>query len=776
MPSPSRFLTTRVFPLAAFGALLVSASPTGISASPQHTNTSRLIASSAEPEVATIASPYVDVPSVTIAAPLTAEIVNALAVGDYATAMAGLVTLPDPNDNAQKATRSFLIAWCLVASDRASEAESVLGDLIHLDPTVVPPAWSDWITGAVLEASGHAAAAEAALSRVPPDAVVGVTAMQVRARAVFALGRSAEAVGIWHRVAESPTPLDDTVAEALLGLSRHGDASARAAARRRLFTDHPTVAARTRIDEPADLSFEERTRRGESLHRLGLHDDAIDVLSVVAAQLDASSEAACRGRWALGRSFYKRQQYAEASTAFGEGAARCISTDYGPDIAYLHGRVEAKRKWPRTAAKRYQDMERLYPDHRFADDGLVLAGNTLIDVGDVEAGRALLITALERYPEGDMVPEAAFNVGFSLYLEGRAEEARSVMTRLAALPVHRDPTYVPAGRYWMARLAMFPNVDAPTEPVATGRDLAVQIWKRLCEDQPWSFYAVLAHSRLVEEAPDVASGLTPTPQAAVEHFTVRREWWEQPAIQTAGSLLALGLAGEANKQWDAAALPPEPLEMAWWIQSRANTGDWLDGHRELRQWLRSNQPDQPDRDALTLMRVAFPDHWWKEVQSSAEEYRFPARYFHGLVRVESNFDPAAVSWAGARGLCQVMPATGRYVGKWMGMKVSATDLLDTEVNLAVGARYMDFLHEKFNDSPFLSAAGYNAGEHRVNQWLERFGNVPTDEFVERIPYDETRGYVKRVVGTWQAYRTLADGDTFPGLARFNHMALPTSGF
>ena len=245
----------------------------------------------------------------------------------------------------------------------------------------------------------------------------------------------------------------------------------------------------------------------------------------------------------------------------------------------------------------------------------------------------------------------------------------------------------------------------------------------------------------------------------------------EPGV-TVGALLRLGLASEAKAEFRAAPTPPSSTEMAWWTQSRTATGDWLSAHRELRVWLRSNIPDQPDVDGLRLMRIAYPDHWWTDVQSSTTEYSFPPRYFHGLVRVESNFDPTAVSWAGARGLCQVMPATGRNVGRWMGMKVSAADLLDTEVNLAVGARYMHFLHDKFSDSPFLSAAGYNAGEHRVDQWLERFGNVPTDEFVERIPYDETRGYVKRVVGTWQAYRTVVDGAPFPELARFNHQAIP----
>ena len=105
------------------------------------------------------------------------------------------------------------------------------------------------------------------------------------------------------------------------------------------------------------------------------------------------------------------------------------------------------------------------------------------------------------------------------------------------------------------------------------------------------------------------------------------------------------------------------------------------------------------------------------------------------------------------------------------MTVTPKDLLDPTTNLAVGTRYMDFLWEKFQDNPALAAGGYNAGENRIVRWLGEWGNLPTDEFVERIPFDETRGYARSVVGTWQTYSWLR-GEGLLDLSEFMDKAQP----
>jgi soluble lytic murein transglycosylase len=173
-----------------------------------------------------------------------------------------------------------------------------------------------------------------------------------------------------------------------------------------------------------------------------------------------------------------------------------------------------------------------------------------------------------------------------------------------------------------------------------------------------------------------------------------------------------------------------------------------------------------------VLRVAYPDRYWAEVQQATAGYRFEPRLFHALCREESNFNVRIVSHAGAIGLAQLMPYTARDVASWMGTTVTTADLNDPAINARLGARYLEQVHKQLGGSTYLAVAAYNAGPGRVNQWLGEFGNVPTDEYVEMIPFRETRHYVKRVMGSWQTYRYQFDtGPLFYDLSAYNHEAM-----
>ena len=146
-----------------------------------------------------------------------------------------------------------------------------------------------------------------------------------------------------------------------------------------------------------------------------------------------------------------------------------------------------------------------------------------------------------------------------------------------------------------------------------------------------------------------------------------------------------------------------------------------------------------------FLRQAYPSRYYEEVQVATEAYSWDARIFHALVREESNFNPKIVSWAGARGLSQLMPRTAQRVAAWLNLTYSKARLFEPAYNLAIGSRYFHFLMERYNNNPFLAMAGYNAGEGNVGKWRRRFGDRPTDEWVELIPIRQTRHYVKRVL-------------------------------
>jgi soluble lytic murein transglycosylase len=144
-----------------------------------------------------------------------------------------------------------------------------------------------------------------------------------------------------------------------------------------------------------------------------------------------------------------------------------------------------------------------------------------------------------------------------------------------------------------------------------------------------------------------------------------------------------------------------------------------------------------------------------------------------IMRQESNFDVGIISPSGARGLMQLMPATARLVAHRLGEPTSAELLTtDPEHNMRVGTAYLQEMLEQFGNSVPLAAAAYNAGPNRVNEWLAengdpRYGNLSMIDWIEMIPYNETRNYVQRVLENVVVYQARLDGTLPPTMAQWS---------
>lgn len=160
--------------------------------------------------------------------------------------------------------------------------------------------------------------------------------------------------------------------------------------------------------------------------------------------------------------------------------------------------------------------------------------------------------------------------------------------------------------------------------------------------------------------------------------------------------------------------------------------------------------------ARDLWEFTYPRAWADAVAPSAKAARIDEELIWSIMRAESHYRPEAKSPVGASGLMQIMPFTGeRVASQLLGQSgFKAADLLDPETNVRYGARYLQRLQEKFGGSLPLIAASYNAGPHRVQTWLKGFGALRMDEFIEHIPFVETRNYVKKVTRNFQIYRLL----------------------
>ncbi|MCB9676813.1 MAG: transglycosylase SLT domain-containing protein [Alphaproteobacteria bacterium] len=751
------------------------------------------LASSGGAPVPVPGTPAAEAPALTLVGPsyrrtspvLTGPVQDALLDRDWRGVVDALHKGTDHLDVTGRQEAAFLEAWALVRLDQAEKAAPLLP---KIDGGVTIPApYRDLVIGEVKLASGDKLGALEALSLVPADAAIYPRAAVLRAETLKELGRTAEAFEVFEAIASRPDPANGNPL-ALLALAYHKGAGSPEAYPylRRLWTHYPTSAEATEanrlLGKYTGAAYaptpEEWSIRAEKWMYARDYGNAILAAQNVPATKDVPAEALCRALYVKGRSEYKKNQLSASIAAFGDAGTRCVGVpgEYGARSLYLVGTAQFRKKQYAESAASFAQIPGAYPEHSMADDGYTHAGISMQEGGDLAAAQGYWKKALEDHPDGDTAAEATFRLAWSLYLDGKTDEARGIAKRLGALDVSVDAEHVDAGRYWHARWALYPDVGSPSKPHEAGKAEAVAGWSALLRERPFSFYAILAAARLKEVAPDVLAELQKRPEREPleRPWAVRQELLDHPGIQHGAALARLGLAIEARAEWERWEGELLPDEKAWLTELRILSGDWLLAHEDFRGWIREHPVGSLGEGERAVIRVAYPDRYWAEVQKSAKPYsRYEPRLFHSLVREESNFNRRIVSFAGARGLSQLMPATATQTAGWLGKKVTMTELFEPDKNLEIGARYLEQVFKQLDDSPFCALAGYNAGPARVTQWKGEWGNVPTDEFVERIPFRETRGYVKRVMGTWQTYRWfIDDGQPFPELDRLNHRMQP----
>jgi soluble lytic murein transglycosylase len=718
--------------------------------------------------------------------PFDPALTAALGNRDHAKAVTALNAMSTSDLSGRRiADHAFLLAWSLIRDDRAAEAVDLLP---KVEQAREPPLAYRLLTeGELLLAAGKPLEAAERLSRIPMDAVIAPRAWLQAAEAWHEAGATRKAASVYLQMSQRVDPAEGSHI-ALMALAQRSGLESPSAQPllRRLWmyyplTDEGRAAAAALKTTKSEPTVKQRAIRAERLMHLGAYRAAITTFEGHASSLSLDTAIGCTARYAHGRSLYKRNDVTRATQILIPVGESCVdlAPEVGAPALYLAGKgLERRKKWA-EAARVYQRIPVLYPDHSMADDGYTLAGIAWQEVGAPQQALKLWAKQVDAYPEGDMAGEGFWRLAWAHYLAGRTDEAIDWAEQMVRnVPLSVDPIHVTAGKYWSARWRIYPDVAHPTatgpsdEAISAGIDgLAA-----LCEDHPTSFYALLAANRLAEIAPEVLETLPAlAPADPAPTWSVRLDFLEHPATRRALALARLRLVEEALAELGllGTALTPSETTIVTDIRALANR---FHAHDKLHKYLIHHPPSTlgPDRDRI--LTQAHPDMFWAEVQAVTTAYDFDSRIFHALVREESSFNPRARSWAGARGLSQLMPATAQQVAGWLKMRVTTAQLSDPKTNLRIGSRYLSYLFGLFNDNPFLAVAGYNAGQGNVLKWVSRFGDVPTDEFVERIPFRETRNYVKRVLGTYQMYRVVYDPyPMFPDWQHTNHRVRATSG-
>ncbi len=215
---------------------------------------------------------------------------------------------------------------------------------------------------------------------------------------------------------------------------------------------------------------------------------------------------------------------------------------------------------------------------------------------------------------------------------------------------------------------------------------------------------------------------------------------EYPPLIRARELLEAGQTWHAYNEWKylTAGFDNKKLQIAAYI---AHQWDWH--HTAIFTVARAQHYDD--------LQLRFPQPYDDIVTENAKRFSLAPEYVYGVMRQESAMNSIAKSHAGASGLMQLMPATAKDVARELKIaSPNRTALLQPKMNVQLGSKYLRSMLDRYDDQQVLATASYNAGPHRVKRWLPPRETMSADVWVDTIPYDETRKYVRRVM----AYSTV----------------------
>ena len=158
---------------------------------------------------------------------------------------------------------------------------------------------------------------------------------------------------------------------------------------------------------------------------------------------------------------------------------------------------------------------------------------------------------------------------------------------------------------------------------------------------------------------------------------------------------------------------------------------------------------------LAYWRILFPEPWWDTIKTESAKNNLDPYLVASLIRQESEFNPTAISHANAYGLMQLIPAAGKAMAREEGLTHFDTfQLLDPATNIRLGTRYLRHTIDKFGGVTEYALAAYNAGDERVLDWQAAGPYQGIDEFVESIPFTETRDYVQAILRNIDTYKAI----------------------
>ncbi|MGC1456349.1 MAG: tetratricopeptide repeat protein [Nitrospirota bacterium] len=518
--------------------------------------------------------------------------------------------------------------------------------------------------------------------------------------------------------------------------------------------------------EIPELTSAELYERGGNLFRASMHDKAVETFAkFLDRELDSPDRPDVLYR--TGVSLYYLGKRGEAAAILEKMIREYPSDARTAEALYWLGRSYSKLgDWDR-GTKAFEKLLEDFPDSEWCDDALFLTGNIYRESGDMQKALYFYDRLVREYADSRFADSAIWWKAWWHYTSGDYTNAERVLKEM----VDRYPRsfLVNQARYWQGRSAEKRN-DIP---------LAATYYDQVLKKGPYTYYgyraaerkAVLGNAVFIKADADAAAMDVETPQIddALLPFDIDEgpPLWTQEMMQTLSAepalrktleLMHLDMKKEAAAElWSLKdGMPRRRIALIGLSKVFFELGDYYHSLiivlRKYEHYLEAPAPGVSE----DLWLLAYPKGYWESIVTYAGRYKQDPYFIAAIIKEESQFRTDALSSAGARGLMQVMPATGERVArvnKFPGFDREKLFESDTAIN--IGTWYVSQLMKRFKNDPLLVAAAYNAGPEAVQGWIAKNGyHGERDLFVELIPFSETRGYVKKVLRNYAEYKRI----------------------
>lgn len=449
--------------------------------------------------------------------------------------------------------------------------------------------------------------------------------------------------------------------------------------------------------------------------------------------------------------FRMRNKYPEAAKVLYQAAALGGSTQ--AEDYYHAARALARADRDAEAVRAYNQFAKRFPRDRLTADALHDAAWLELrhDMPGGEAHMRAILQRAERQHAKQTIADSLWDLALHAFQTAHYDRALPLFERYAT--TSDDPMVKGRGLYWAARSAA----------LSGKKPLALSHYREAMAVEPLHWYSLLAKDRLTaageDPGPPFGASQNDNPSVAAPPIELR-----DIRLPAAADFYAqLGLYDDAVR-----CLRTEEPALR---ESRDDGGlsVLLTAYHALGEYTRPYHIAERERDHV-LMRpltptvrpiwdALFPRPYLEEVSNASKASAIEPDLVFAVIRKESAFNPNVVSNADAIGLMQLITPTAKSMAEEVGVQSFDREMLyEPATNIQLGSHYLAKLVTRYKGNAVPAIAAYNAGEHRVDPWLKKSAGkdktVEMDWFVENIPIDQTRNYVKRVVTSWARYSYL----------------------